>query len=88
MAPLKLFMPKRQNLFGLEMDHYFSTGGVPILISQHTIFFSHSAASNNFFSLVLFMRTIFLTKKISNFCTIDFFSYSYKRSSFGILTIT
>ena len=52
----------------LRKDHYFSTGGVPILISQHTIFLSDSEASNNLFSFFIHANNFF-NKKIMNFCT-------------------
>ena len=43
----------------LGTDHYFSTGGVPILVRQHTILFSHSAVSNDFFSLFIHANKFF-----------------------------
>ena len=72
------------NLLG--MDHYFSTGAVLIFVSQHTIFFSHSAASNNFFLPFNSCKQIFnkniwwiFEQKVNN---------SFLCSSFGILVIT
>ena len=49
--------------------HYFSTERFSILVSQHTIFFSHSAVSNNFFSLLIHANNFFWQKKFMNFCT-------------------
>ena len=46
---------------------FYWGGGGPILVSQHTIFLAIQQLQTIFFSLLLFVRTIFLIKKFMNF---------------------